>query len=233
MRRLARSLVLMLFAPLLLWVGGTAPAAATDRDCGDFATQAGAQAFFLANGGPGSDPHGLDSEGDGVACESNPCPCSTSTQPQPQPIAQPVPTHTPTPQPQPPAPAPGKVVRVLAGALIKVRQGGAPAYVVHLMGLKVPKTECEARVAVKDLRSWVKPGMIVRVTTDPQAKNKDRDGNLWRYLTRAKGNWDIGGSQIATGFGKVQSGLRFRLRDKYVRWAADAKADGVGLFEQC
>ena len=41
-----------------------------DRDCGDFATQAEAQAFFEA-AGP-SDPHRLDSDGDGVVCESLP-----------------------------------------------------------------------------------------------------------------------------------------------------------------
>lgn len=43
-----------------------------DRDCGDFSTQAEAQAFYEAAGGPVSDPHRLDSEGDGVACESLP-----------------------------------------------------------------------------------------------------------------------------------------------------------------
>lgn len=42
-----------------------------DRDCGDFSSQAEAQAFFEAAGGPASDPHRLDGEGDGVACESN------------------------------------------------------------------------------------------------------------------------------------------------------------------
>lgn len=42
------------------------------RDCGDFGTQAEAQAFYEAAGGPESDPHGLDGEGDGVACESLP-----------------------------------------------------------------------------------------------------------------------------------------------------------------
>lgn len=41
-----------------------------DKDCGDFSTQAEAQAFYEA-AGP-DDPHGLDSEGDGVACESLP-----------------------------------------------------------------------------------------------------------------------------------------------------------------
>lgn len=43
-----------------------------DRDCGDFATQAEAQAFYESAGGPVSDPHRLDGEGDGVACESLP-----------------------------------------------------------------------------------------------------------------------------------------------------------------
>ncbi|MFO7173309.1 MAG: thermonuclease family protein [Bacillota bacterium] len=43
-----------------------------DRDCDDFATQAEAQAFFEAAGGPARDPHGLDRDGDGVACESLP-----------------------------------------------------------------------------------------------------------------------------------------------------------------
>lgn len=41
-----------------------------DRDCCDFRTQAEAQAFF-ASEGPG-DPHRLDGNSDGVACESLP-----------------------------------------------------------------------------------------------------------------------------------------------------------------
>jgi len=43
-----------------------------DRNCGDFTTQAEAQAFFEAAGGPDSDPHRLDGDGDGVACASLP-----------------------------------------------------------------------------------------------------------------------------------------------------------------
>lgn len=39
-----------------------------DRDCSDFDTQREAQRFFEANQ-PGN-PHGLDRDGDGVACES-------------------------------------------------------------------------------------------------------------------------------------------------------------------
>ncbi len=43
-----------------------------DQDCGDFATQDQAQAFFESQGGPASNPHQLDQNGDGVACESLP-----------------------------------------------------------------------------------------------------------------------------------------------------------------
>ncbi|HEX3608067.1 MAG TPA: excalibur calcium-binding domain-containing protein [Solirubrobacterales bacterium] len=50
-------------------------AAASDKDCPDFATQRAAQFFFLKHGGPQSDPDRLDADHDGVACEDNPCPC--------------------------------------------------------------------------------------------------------------------------------------------------------------
>ncbi len=40
-----------------------------DKDCSDFASVAAAQRFFLASGGPVSDPHNLDGDGDGLACD--------------------------------------------------------------------------------------------------------------------------------------------------------------------
>lgn len=40
-----------------------------DRNCSDFSSPAEAQRFFLAAGGPVHDPHGLDRDGDGNACE--------------------------------------------------------------------------------------------------------------------------------------------------------------------
>ena len=43
-----------------------------DRDCADFSNQSAAQAFFLSQGGPDEDPHRLDGNDDGVACESLP-----------------------------------------------------------------------------------------------------------------------------------------------------------------
>jgi hypothetical protein len=49
-----------------------APASAGDKDCSDFPTQAAAQKFFKKHGGPRQDPHRLDADHDGIACESNP-----------------------------------------------------------------------------------------------------------------------------------------------------------------
>lgn len=43
-----------------------------DRDCSDFATHDEAQRFFIAAGGPENDPHRLDADHDGIACESLP-----------------------------------------------------------------------------------------------------------------------------------------------------------------
>ncbi|RYH00732.1 excalibur calcium-binding domain-containing protein [Salipiger sp. IMCC34102] len=44
-------------------------AVSNDRNCSDFATSSAAHQFFLNAGGPSSDPHDLDRDGDGYACE--------------------------------------------------------------------------------------------------------------------------------------------------------------------
>ena len=41
-----------------------------DRDCGDFNSHRRAQDFYEAAGGPASDPHRLDADRDGIACEA-------------------------------------------------------------------------------------------------------------------------------------------------------------------
>jgi hypothetical protein len=47
---------------------GSPGSAANDSDCGDFASSADAQRYFLTSGGPAEDPHDLDPDGDGFAC---------------------------------------------------------------------------------------------------------------------------------------------------------------------
>jgi Spy/CpxP family protein refolding chaperone len=46
-----------------------APASAADKDCADFKTWQQAQKFYKKHGGPKYDPHRLDADHDGIACE--------------------------------------------------------------------------------------------------------------------------------------------------------------------
>ena len=49
-----------------------------DMDCEDFSTWTDAQAFYESAGGPSDDPHHLDRDGEGIACEAMaPVPSST------------------------------------------------------------------------------------------------------------------------------------------------------------
>jgi endonuclease YncB( thermonuclease family) len=41
-----------------------------DKDCKDFGSHAEAQAFYISQGGPASDPHRLDADNDGSACDA-------------------------------------------------------------------------------------------------------------------------------------------------------------------
>ncbi len=52
--------------------GAGSASAFRDKDCDDFATQAKAQKFFKKHSGPKKDPHGLDADHDGIACEDLP-----------------------------------------------------------------------------------------------------------------------------------------------------------------
>lgn len=52
-----------------LWDPSLALDVAEDRDCGDFSTHAEAQQFYIEQGGPEYDPHRLDRDANGAACE--------------------------------------------------------------------------------------------------------------------------------------------------------------------
>jgi hypothetical protein len=73
--RIAAFIAFLFGAVSLVSVAG--PAHAMDMNCSDFDNQAQAQNYFENNGGSASNNvDGLDADGDGVVCESNPCPCS-------------------------------------------------------------------------------------------------------------------------------------------------------------
>lgn len=185
---------------------GAGPATAPDLDCADFPNQAAAQSYFLSRGGPASDPDRLDSDGDGIACELNPCPCDHSTTPTPQPPAPPViepPTRTKFH---------AVVTAVVDGDTIRVRRGLHKRYTVRLIGIDTPETkrpdtpvECGGPEATSSMfrLGFTRPrdsnhdglydrkggkGRRVKVTTDPTQDRRDRYGRLLAYVKSARGS---------------------------------------------
>ena len=197
-------------------LAGTAPAAATDMDCGDFATQAEAQAFFVAAGA--GDPHSLDSDGDGLACESNPCPCSTDIVPfVGTPTTTPTPTSTPTPTPTTAPTDPGagdggssgtdraRVVRVTDGDTLKVRLADGREEYVRILGIDTPevhgRTECGGAAASRRMKRLAPVGARVALVGDPTQADRDRYDRLLRYVQR-RGK-DVGRAQVTAGLAQV------------------------------
>ncbi len=169
-------------------LAGAADAQFVDRNCSDFPNQQAAQLFFLAEGGPESDPHHLDGvgEGDGRACTSLPCPCYFGTTPppaEPEP-APPVPAPQPAPEPAPeqqPNPEPqaqtlnGRITAVVDGDTLKVAVT-APRrsnVTVRLIGIDTPETR-RPRTAVECGGKQATSNMYRLAFTRP--RDRDRDG---------------------------------------------------------
>lgn len=64
-----RRILVSLIAALALALAAS-PAYAGDKDCSDFSSWREAQRFYKRHGGPRYDPHRLDADHDGIACES-------------------------------------------------------------------------------------------------------------------------------------------------------------------
>ncbi|MCF6379218.1 thermonuclease family protein [Nocardioides KLBMP 9356] len=206
MHRLVLLLVALVSTSLLV----VPSASAADMDCGDFATQSEAQAFFVA-AGPG-DPHLLDADGDGVACEGNPCPCSTSIVPLVG-TATPTPTPSPTPAVDPDGsgtsgPTPRDrvvVVRVSDGDTLRVLMPDGTEEYVRLLGIDTPeiysRRECGGPQATRAMRRLAPVGSSVVIVSDPSQGDRDRYGRLLRYVQRS--GKDVGKAQVSAGLAQV------------------------------
>ena len=206
----------------------SAPAAqaVADKDCSDFGTQSAAQKFFLDQGGPQKDPHRLDFDGDGIACESNPCPCSTST------VGGGGADATATKRTK------AKIIRVVDGDTVQVKilpRGPKPS--VRLIGIDTPEVyggvECGGKAASRSAKKLLPKGTRVRLVSDPSQDLKDRYGRLLRYVMK-KGR-DVNRVQIRRGhatvyvynnnpFDRVKS---YRAAQKY------AKNHNLGIWKHC
>ena len=204
--------------------------AAGDRDCSDFSTQAQAQDFFLSQGGPGSDPHNLDADGDGRACESLPCPCAGAggggggggggEPARPRAVK-----------------LKGRVTGVVDGDTLDVRLRGGRKDRVRLIGIDTPEVyggaECGGRQASAAM-TRIAEGRKVRLRTDPSQSRRDRYGRLLAYGIR-RGGTSLQLRILQAGWARVYvyGGRPFRRVRQFRRAEARARAAGRGAWGLC
>ncbi|HXH79436.1 thermonuclease family protein [Nocardioides sp.] len=249
MHRFLSPLVLLAVLIAGLVASPSSAAAVTDMDCGDFATQAAAQTFFL-NAGPG-DPHRLDAEGDGLACESNPCPCITDLGPVPL-VGQTTPPPRPTPSggtetsgtetegsgsSGPVRRHWGNVVRVTDGDTLSVRIAGVGVRSVRILGIDTPEVyggaECGGDTASAQMGRLAPVGSRVRLQSDPSQADRDRYGRWLRYVSRH--DLDVGRAQISRGFARtyVYRNDPFLRTSSYQRAERAARRQLRGSWDLC
>jgi len=209
---------LIIAAALLGLLAFAAPASARDYDCGDFSTQAQAQKYLL----PG-DPYRLDSNSDGVACESLPCPCSTARPGGGRPPAPPKAIRFPA-----------RVTGVVDGDTIDVRRIGGGTQRIRILGIDTPEVyggvECGGRVASALMKRLARGK--VWVATDARQPKRDRYGRLLAYV--ARGGTDLGRRMVSQGRAKVYVvGSPFSRYSSYKRAERAARSDSRGTWGTC
>ncbi|QWZ06438.1 thermonuclease family protein [Nocardioides panacis] len=222
-------LALLVAASVLLGLGAAPAGAVTDRDCGDFATQAAAQTFFLAHS-PGSDPHRLDADGDGIACDSNPCPCSTRrTSPAGAAAAAvraTVVQHA-------------RVASVADGDTVDVHLVGGAYRRVRLVGIDTPEVyggvQCGGPEASAAMKRMLPVSTRVRLVSDPTQASVDRYGRLLRYVSRVSDGRQVNRAQVYLGNARVYvyGGVPFQRTHEFRVAQAAAKAAPRGLWRTC
>jgi endonuclease YncB( thermonuclease family) len=205
----------------------SSPAHAADKDCADFDSQKAAQIFFLENGGPDSDPHNLDADGDGVVCETNPAPYyyglslpDSGTSTKPKVLKQ-----------------RARVVKVVDGDTLTVRLASGVRRKVRLIGIDTPEVyggvECGGRKASRSMRRLTPRGTRVVLVSDPTQDKVDRYGRLLRYVM--KSGRDMNRAQVNRGWASVYvyNDNPFKRVDGYRKSQRTAKTDPRGIWKLC
>jgi endonuclease YncB( thermonuclease family) len=215
---------------VVAFLPGAPSAAAADKDCSDFDTQNEAQNFVESHN-PNQDPHNLDGDGDGEACET-------------------LPGgggggggggaggdgggggHRPSP---PDGTQSGRVVEVTDGDTIEVRSKGKRRD-VRLIGIDTPEVfggrECGGTEASASMKRLLDSGDRVTLIRDRSEDNRDRYGRMLRYVER--GGTDVGRRQIGRGWADVYVFERpFKRVGKYRKAKGKAKARNRGVWDRC
>lgn len=210
-------------------VGLTGPAQAADKDCGDFASQRAAQIFFVKHGGPRSDPHGLDRDKDGVACDSNGAPYYYGTTLPDGAEAKETEGRVLRQR--------ARVVRVVDGDTIKVRLANGRRRTVRMIGIDTPEVyggvECGGRKASASMRRLAPRGTRVVLVSDPTQDRVDRYGRILRYVMK-KGR-DLNRGQVVRGWARVYvyDNTPFQRVRGYRKAQRKAKAAPRGVWRIC
>ena len=189
---ITRTAVLLATASMAVGTAALPANAVADRDCGDFASQKAAQIFYLNAGGPRIDPHRLDSEGDGIACESNPAPYYRGTS---------LPTGSGGHQS---SDTEARVGYVVDGDTIRLSNGKY----VRLIGIDTPERGRPYYLAAKRHLGQLVEGRV-RLVNPASTDDRDRYGRLLRYVR--DGGRDTGLAQIRNGYAHA----RYDGRDGY------------------
>ena len=197
--------------------------AVADRDCGDFDNQSQAQRFFIDQGGPSSDPHRLDADGDGKACDSLPCPCSSSTSSGSGGTAT--------------LRQGARVTKIIDGDTVRVRLRSGAIKDVRMIGIDTPEvyggTECGGPQASRYLKRILPIGAAVTLVSDPTQDLKDRYGRILRYVMYKQR--DMNRAQVWRGYAKVYvyNNNPFKRVRSYRNAQTNAKANNRGSWRTC
>jgi endonuclease YncB( thermonuclease family) len=207
---------------------GAPSAGAADKDCSDFDTQNQAQSFFESHN-PNKDPHNLDGDGDGKACETLPGGSGGGGGGGGNGGGG---GHRPSP---PDNTQSGRVVDVTDGDTIEVRSKGKRRD-VRLIGIDTPEVfggrECGGAGASASMKRLLDRGDGVTLIRDRSQDNRDRYGRLLRYVER--GGTDVGKKQIGRGWADVYVFERpFKRVGRYRKARDKAKARSRGVWDLC
>jgi endonuclease YncB( thermonuclease family) len=225
-KRLIAWMGVLAIAGSLVILIGTPAQAFIDRDCSDFLSQSAAQEFFLNSGGPSSDPHLLDADGDGRACEGLPCPCSSSGTNQTPTTATTIVQYA-------------RIIRVIDGDTVRVRLQSGRRKTVRMLGIDSPEVygtvvECYARRASATLKRRAPKGTRVKLISDTTQTNKDRYGRLLRYVIKRSNGVDLNKKQVRIGSAQVYYPDRAFKRNRAYRYAqSQAISANLGLWGAC
>lgn len=206
---------------------GAPPALAADKDCADFDTQPEAQRYLT----PG-DPHGLDGDNDGRACDSLPAGAGGGGgggHSAPAPAPDRVQTIT------------ARVTSVVDGDTIRVRSLEATRrsqYTVRLIGIDTPEVyggvECGGPQASAYMKRLAPTGRRVRLRTDPTQDTFDRYDRLLAYV-KLRGGPDAAVAQLRAGRAAVYvyGGNPFQRVGAFRKAQRSAKQAGRGVWGDC